>query len=57
MSAILGRRIPGASYHVVPGAGHMTNLEQPAVVNGLLTAFLSGLPPQPQDSTAGRSGR
>jgi 3-oxoadipate enol-lactonase len=57
MSAILGRRIPGASYHVVPGAGHMTNLEQPAVVNGLLTAFLSGLPPQPQDSAAGRSGR
>jgi 3-oxoadipate enol-lactonase len=44
MSAVLARRIPGAQYHVIPGAGHMANLEQPAAVNELLTRFLAGLP-------------
>ncbi len=39
MSAVLGRRIPGARYHVVPGAGHMINMEQPSAVNGLLAGF------------------
>jgi 3-oxoadipate enol-lactonase len=40
MSAVLARRIPGAAYHVVANAGHMINMEQPAVVNDLLTRFL-----------------
>ena len=44
MSAVLGRRIPGAGYHVVAGAGHMVNMERPAAVNDLLTRFLAGLP-------------
>jgi len=44
MSAVLARRIPGAHYRVVSGAGHMTNMEQPAAVNELLTRFLDGLP-------------
>jgi pimeloyl-ACP methyl ester carboxylesterase len=44
MSAVLARRIPGAQYRVVPGAGHMINLEQPAVVNELLTRFLEAEP-------------
>jgi 3-oxoadipate enol-lactonase len=45
MSAVLARRIPGARYHVVAGAGHMVNMEQPAAVNEVLTAFLDELPP------------
>jgi 3-oxoadipate enol-lactonase len=45
MSAVLARRIPGAQYRVVAGAGHMANLEQPAAVNELLTRFLAELPP------------
>ena len=45
MSAVLARRIPGAEYHVVAGAGHMVNMEQPAAVNELLTRFLDGLAP------------
>ena len=40
MSAVLARRIPGAAYHVVAGAGHMVNMEQPAAVNDLLIGFL-----------------
>jgi len=46
MSSVLARRIPGARYHVVPRAGHMINMEQPAAVNGLLAAFLDELPEQ-----------
>ena len=41
MSAVLARRIPGAQYRVITGAGHMANLEQPAAVNDLLTRFLA----------------
>ncbi|HEY7143282.1 MAG TPA: hypothetical protein VH637_03475 [Streptosporangiaceae bacterium] len=36
----IARRIPGARYHVVSGAGHMTSMEQPAAVNRLLDTFL-----------------
>ena len=43
MSAVLARRIPGARYQVVAGAGHMINMEQPAVVNDLLDGFLDQL--------------
>jgi 3-oxoadipate enol-lactonase len=45
MSAVLARRIPGAQYYVVAGAGHMINMEQPAAVNELLARFLEQLPP------------
>ena len=40
MSAVLAARIPGAAQHVVPGAGHMVNMEQPDLVTALLTQFL-----------------
>jgi pimeloyl-ACP methyl ester carboxylesterase len=40
MSAVLARRIPGAEYRVVADAGHMINMEQPAVVSELLTRFV-----------------
>jgi pimeloyl-ACP methyl ester carboxylesterase len=43
MSAVLARRIPGARYHVVRGAGHMINMEQPGTVNELLASFLAQL--------------
>ena len=45
MSAVLARRIPGARHEVVPRAGHMVNLEQPAAVHELLDTFLAELPP------------
>jgi pimeloyl-ACP methyl ester carboxylesterase len=40
MSAVLARRIPGAAYHLIAGAGHMVNMEQPAAVNELLISFV-----------------
>jgi pimeloyl-ACP methyl ester carboxylesterase len=43
MSAVLARRLPGAAAHVMAGAGHMVNLEQPTAANDLLTGFLDGL--------------
>jgi pimeloyl-ACP methyl ester carboxylesterase len=45
MSAVLARRIPGARYHVVAGAGHVISMEQSAAVNEVLTRFLDELPP------------
>jgi 3-oxoadipate enol-lactonase len=57
MSAVLARRIPGAQYHVITGAGHMANLEQPAAVNELLTRFLAGLPPSGPPEPAGPARR
>ena len=50
MAAVLARRIPGARYHVVAGAGHMINMEQPAAVNALLARFLDQ--PSPAAATA-----
>jgi 3-oxoadipate enol-lactonase len=43
MSAVLARRIPGAQFRVVAGAGHMLSMERPAAVNDLLTRFLTNL--------------
>jgi 3-oxoadipate enol-lactonase len=65
MSTVLARRIPGAQYRVVAGAGHMVNMEQPAAVNELLTRFLAGLPApategpseQTEELTEGRVGQ
>jgi len=39
----LARRIPGARLEVVPGAGHLTPLEQPEEFNRLLTDFLESM--------------
>jgi len=39
MSAVLARRIPGAAYRVVAGAGHMVSMEQPEAVGELLIQF------------------
>jgi pimeloyl-ACP methyl ester carboxylesterase len=44
MSEVLAREIPGARYHVEPGAGHMINMEHPAQITGLLLDFLTELP-------------
>jgi pimeloyl-ACP methyl ester carboxylesterase len=37
--------VPGARLEIVPGAGHLLTLEQPARVNALLTAWLAALRP------------
>ena len=36
--------IPGARLEIIPGAGHLSNLEQPVRFNAVLTQFLEGLP-------------
>jgi 3-oxoadipate enol-lactonase len=56
MSAVLARRIPGARYQVIPGAGHMTSMERPAAVSDLLAAFLGQLPPAAATVVAGQEG-
>ncbi len=56
MAAVLARRIPGAQYHVVAGAGHMINMEQPTAVNELLARFLDQLPPAAATAPAGKEG-
>lgn len=40
MSAVLARDIPGAEHHLVGGAGHMINMEEPAAVTAMLLRFL-----------------
>jgi 3-oxoadipate enol-lactonase len=37
----LARAIPGARWVVVPGSGHVTNADQPAVFNAALREFLA----------------
>jgi 3-oxoadipate enol-lactonase len=37
----LAREIPGARWVVVPGSGHVTNADQPAVFNEMLKEFLA----------------
>jgi len=37
-------RIPGSVLHVVPDAGHLSNLENPGFFNARLLEFLAGLP-------------
>ena len=41
LSQDMHRAIPGSELVVVPGAGHMTNLEQPAAFNEALARFLT----------------
>ena len=40
----MAEAIPGARLHVVPGAGHLPPIEQPAATTRLLAEFLSSLP-------------
>ena len=40
---LLARAIPGARMEIIPGAGHVPNLEQPAAFNRVLEGFLGGL--------------
>jgi pimeloyl-ACP methyl ester carboxylesterase len=44
MSPTLARDIPGARFHLEPGAGHMINMEHPAEITRLLLEFLTELP-------------
>jgi len=37
----LAARLPGAEQVLVPGAGHLVNLEQPDVFNNTVSAFLA----------------
>ena len=36
--------VPGAQWHVIPGAGHLAPLEQPLAIGRLLAEFVHGLP-------------
>ena len=45
--AAWAKREPGAEYHVIDGAGHCANLDRPAQVNTLITAFLARHVPHP----------
>lgn len=43
MAEILRSRVPGAELHVIPDAGHFSNVENPAAFNDRLVSFLSRL--------------
>jgi pimeloyl-ACP methyl ester carboxylesterase len=40
---LLARAIPGARLEIIPGAGHLPNLEKPAAFNRVIELFLEGL--------------
>jgi pimeloyl-ACP methyl ester carboxylesterase len=40
----MAQAIPKASCRVLPGVGHLANLERPAVFDAALEGFLAGLP-------------
>ena len=40
----LARAIPGAEYRLLPGVGHLANLERPTLFDGALREFLHTLP-------------
>jgi pimeloyl-ACP methyl ester carboxylesterase len=44
-SGLISKSVPGAWSHVIPDAGHMTPLEAPLQVGGILKRFLSTLQP------------
>jgi 3-oxoadipate enol-lactonase len=39
----MSRQIPGARFEVIPGVGHLANLENPAAFNRALADFLSSV--------------
>jgi pimeloyl-ACP methyl ester carboxylesterase len=46
-AATMAGAIPRARLDVVPGAGHLANLENPGATNAALRAYLDSLPPPP----------
>ena len=40
----MAKAIPDARFEIVPGAGHVANLENPDVFNRVFSEFLSSLP-------------
>jgi pimeloyl-ACP methyl ester carboxylesterase len=44
-SELIAKAVPGAWSHLIPDAGHMTTLEAPLQVSGILKRFLSSLQP------------
>jgi 3-oxoadipate enol-lactonase len=40
----MAQAIPGADYRMLPGVGHLANLERPAVFDAVLGEFIDGLP-------------
>ena len=53
----MAKRIPGARLAVISGAGHLSNLEQPAQFNQLVLRFLSAQENQPWQVKGSRSSR
>jgi len=43
---VMAARIPGATKVVIPGAGHVTTIEEPAAVTAALLDFLAKVPPR-----------
>ena len=43
-SAYMAKKIPGARLETIPGAGHLSNVDQPAVFNRILLEFLDSVP-------------
>jgi 3-oxoadipate enol-lactonase len=43
-SRVLVEGLPNAKLKIIPGAGHMANLEQPKLFNAALLDFLATLP-------------
>ncbi|MGE5235782.1 MAG: alpha/beta fold hydrolase [Acidobacteriota bacterium] len=44
---LLGAQVPGARKVMIPAAGHVVNMEQPAEFNRIVLEFLAGLDAQP----------
>ena len=40
MSRSMAQGIPNSRLHIIPGAGHLTNIEKPAEFNAVLLGFL-----------------
>ena len=40
----MAEAIPGSRLEIIPGAGHLANLEQPERFNAALVSFLSAFP-------------
>ena len=40
---VMAAAIPNAAFHLIPKAGHLSPLEQPALINGILREFMSSL--------------
>ena len=54
IATIIGERVPQSRTLVLPGAGHMANMEAPAAVTQALLDFLAGLPAGDEESLTRR---